>query len=283
MKKLLLILTAFLLTPQIADAKERCIKIRYGHQVHLICVDDDFAWMDPLHLTIPEGFDRDPNLNTEEDGRPELPKRNGPPAIRLPKRDGTPAIILPKRDSQSATIKSNRKKMPLMRGEQDDHDKRPAKRDLAPKAISPIPQRKPSKKLPYYEFKPESTEARYEKDVVRLLNKKRRSLGLNDLKVDSNAQVAARKHSADMCKRNYFSHRDPEGFSAWNRMKSTRGHFSAVGENIAMGQQNPNDVHDAWLKSVGHRKNRLNPSFRRIGVGVYLCGTRYYWTEVFLD
>jgi uncharacterized protein YkwD len=57
----------------------------------------------------------------------------------------------------------------------------------------------------------------------------------------------------------------------------------ASGENIAGGQQTPQEVVDAWLRSPGHCRNIMG-DFTHLGVSyVNRPGTTYvnYWTQVF--
>lgn len=51
-----------------------------------------------------------------------------------------------------------------------------------------------------------------------------------------------------------------------------------VAENVAFGFTSASSVQKAWLNSPGHRRNMLNNSYNRIGVGVYKAknGTLYY-------
>ena len=92
----------------------------------------------------------------------------------------------------------------------------------------------------------------------------------------------ARAHSQDMCRRRYFSHISPEGRQPWDRLRSAGARFQAAAENIAMGYRTPEEVHRGWLDSPGHRANRLNPAYRRAGVGLHRCGDMIYWTELFM-
>jgi uncharacterized protein YkwD len=41
--------------------------------------------------------------------------------------------------------------------------------------------------------------------------------------------------------------------------------FRTFGENIAAGQQNADQVVNAWFNSEGHRRNMLNPAFEEMG------------------
>jgi uncharacterized protein YkwD len=129
----------------------------------------------------------------------------------------------------------------------------------------------------------DTTMTAHEQEVVRLLNGTRIQLGLRPLGVDRRAIRAARKHSEDMCRRNYFDHVSPEGKQPWDRLRALGAKFSAAGENIAAGYPSAATVHQGWLDSPGHRKNRLSSNYGGVGVGVYRCdNNKLYWTEVFV-
>jgi uncharacterized protein YkwD len=161
--------------------------------------------------------------------------------------------------------------------EGDHYD--PAPR-LKPK---PRPRRKPKPIQPRRKKQTSSTKlSGVEARVVHLLNQERQVLGLTTLRVDPIAVKVARAHSRDMCKRRYFSHVSPEGSQPWHRLKRGGARFKAAAENIAVGYRTPEEVHHGWLKSPGHRANRLNGKYRRVGVGLYMCGDTPYWTELFM-
>jgi uncharacterized protein YkwD len=122
-----------------------------------------------------------------------------------------------------------------------------------------------------------------ERQVVRLLNQERRHRGLAPLTLDPVAAKVARAHSQDMCQRRYFSHESLGGSQPWDRLRRGGARFKEAAENIAVGYSSAQAVHQGWLSSPGHRANRLNPTYRRIGVGLYMCrGTMAYWTELFM-
>jgi len=121
-----------------------------------------------------------------------------------------------------------------------------------------------------------------EAKVMRLLNTMRRRLGMRALALDKAATRVARAHSRDMCRRRFFAHRNLDGSQPWDRLKAGGVRFRAAGENIAAGQRTAQEVHKDWNTSPGHRKNRLNKRYRRMGIGVYWCAGVPYWTEVFM-
>ena len=108
-----------------------------------------------------------------------------------------------------------------------------------------------------------------------LHNKIRTEHNLPTFCVHPQLQEAARAHSKDMIRRDYFSHNtrgrgsfderlvrfgyDPEGYD-----------YYRIGENIALGSGAagaPQDRMDAWMRSDGHRHNILNEDYREIGIG----------------
>jgi uncharacterized protein YkwD len=104
--------------------------------------------------------------------------------------------------------------------------------------------------------------------LVRAINSARAERGLSPLSVDSKLTRAARAHSADMLRRNYFDH---GAFVA--RMRAARARGPTFGETLGWeaGYPVPSIVGD-WLNSPEHRAIVLRPGFRRVGVGA-LQGT----------
>lgn len=133
---------------------------------------------------------------------------------------------------------------------------------------------------------PAATRTRFltppEAKVMRLLNAMRRRLRMRTLTLDKAATRVARAHSRDMCRRRFFAHKNPGGKMPWDRLKAGGVKFRAAGENIAAGQRTALVVHRDWNASPGHRRNRLNKRYRRMGIGVYWCAGVPYWTEVFM-
>jgi len=106
-----------------------------------------------------------------------------------------------------------------------------------------------------------------ERRMVDFVNQERAQAGIGLLRADSAITAVARKHSEDMFKRLYFSHINPEGQSAGERLSGSGVSYGLAGENLAYAP----DVltaHNGLMDSVGHRENILDPRFRRIGIGV---------------
>lgn len=69
--------------------------------------------------------------------------------------------------------------------------------------------------------------------------------------------TAARAHSLDMAQRDFFDHVNPDGLDPTDRVNAA-GYGGTAGENIAAGYSSIDEVHAAWLESLGHRKNVLS-------------------------
>ncbi|WP_226667690.1 CAP domain-containing protein [Metabacillus litoralis] len=116
--------------------------------------------------------------------------------------------------------------------------------------------------------------------VIELTNQQRRKNGLSDLKADTQINGVAQKKSEDMRQNNYFSHTSPTYGSPFDMMRDFGVSYKTAGENIAQGQQTPQQVVDAWMNSEGHRKNILSKDFTHIGVGYDKNG--HHWTQMFV-
>jgi uncharacterized protein YkwD len=106
-----------------------------------------------------------------------------------------------------------------------------------------------------------------EKSTFALHNSERRDRDLKPLCVHPDLQKAARSHSEDMIRRDYFSH-DTKGRneSSCERVRRFGYRWRACRENIGYNST-PNKMFGAWMRSPGHRRNILNAKFREVGIG----------------
>ncbi|MGR6914997.1 CAP domain-containing protein [[Actinomadura] parvosata] len=118
-----------------------------------------------------------------------------------------------------------------------------------------------------------------ESRVVALTNAARARNGCRAVVHDPKLHLAAERHSADMARRNYFSHTSRDGRTFGQRIKATGFAFRRAAENIAQGQPTAAAVVKAWLHSPGHRANLLNCAYTHIGVGHHPKGPT--WTQDF--
>ena len=125
-----------------------------------------------------------------------------------------------------------------------------------------------------------SSISEFEQQVVDLTNAERQKQGLAPLQIDKTLSKVARVKSQDMADNSYFSHQSPTYGSPFDMMQQFGVSYRAAGENIAKGQQSPEQVVNAWMNSEGHRANILNANFTHIGVGHVSDGN--YWTQQFI-
>lgn len=102
------------------------------------------------------------------------------------------------------------------------------------------------------------------------------------LKWNSKVAKAAKSHSNDMKKHDFFSHTGSNGKSSAQRLTAAGYKWSRVGENIAWGQSTARAVVSAWLDSDGHCANIMNPKYTHLGLGVVKDSERRrIWTQMF--
>ena len=104
-----------------------------------------------------------------------------------------------------------------------------------------------------------------EESTLRLHNRTRTNRGLKPLCVHPALTKAARAHSANMIRNDYFGHRD-----VGQRLKRYGYNWRAYAENIAGGTgryTRPANTFRRWMNSSGHRTNILDGRFREVGIG----------------
>lgn len=112
------------------------------------------------------------------------------------------------------------------------------------------------------------------KDEGRLLaltNRERRARGLPPLFLSIHLRDAARAHARDMALQGYVGHTSRYGLGVRDRMAQYLRPGSRIGENLAF-VQTIEQGHLAFVESWHHRRNILDPAFRRIGIGVATMG-----------
>jgi uncharacterized protein YkwD len=131
-----------------------------------------------------------------------------------------------------------------------------------------------------------------ERKVTELTNEFRRDHHLSPLDRDTSLIDAARAHSDDMLRQNFFSHNNPNGSTPQSRIAPAYSRtLSRVGENIWSGHgYDYSDstlmariIVDSWVSSPGHRANLLNPNYNYVGVGVSAMGPEIRATQDFIQ
>jgi uncharacterized protein YkwD len=105
---------------------------------------------------------------------------------------------------------------------------------------------------------------RSEASLLNAMNKARAAYRLLPLRPDARLARAARAHSLDMLRHDYFAH----GAFA-ERMNAFGAREPVIGENLALGAGalgSAAHVVQMWLASPEHRANLLRPGFTRVGL-----------------
>lgn len=97
--------------------------------------------------------------------------------------------------------------------------------------------------------------SKVEAEIFELLNATREQQGHKPLALDKGIAAGSRDYSCTMARTGQFKHADI-------------GAAGVFGENIAAGYRSAASVHDGWMKSEGHRRNRMNDRFSTYGIGV---------------
>ena len=109
-----------------------------------------------------------------------------------------------------------------------------------------------------------------EQELLQLHNQERAK---NLLILDAHLIEYAQNHADWMAKSNRLRH---------SSMSDLIKGYSLVAENIAFGQETPQDVMNAWMTSSGHRSNILNKKLSNVGFGVsYDSNNAPYWCVCF--
>lgn len=106
-----------------------------------------------------------------------------------------------------------------------------------------------------------------ESEMFKLINMERKKRGINELTWRIESVPVARLHAKDMWERNYFGHMSPDGEDVGNRLGKANVSYLVAGENLALAPT-LNTAHTGLMNSEGHKRNILDPEFKRVGIGV---------------
>ncbi|KAL3665507.1 hypothetical protein V7S43_009542 [Phytophthora oleae] len=120
-------------------------------------------------------------------------------------------------------------------------------------------------------------------EMLARVNKERAAEGLPPVCSNKKLQSSSQRHSDDMAQNNYMAHDGTDGSTMSQRITDTGYKWSAVGENVAAGQEDVQAVMDAWMHSPEHRENIMG-EYTMLGVTyAFNENTEYkhYWTQDF--
>lgn len=119
-------------------------------------------------------------------------------------------------------------------------------------------------------------------EVFRLVNVERSKAGLPQIRLaDEDLQGIAfiRAYEVQVL----YSHTRPNNKSCFTILSDYNYRFQSAGENIAKGQQSPNEVVSDWMNSPTHRKNILNANFTTLALAVRGEGGNKVWVQIFMN
>lgn len=97
-----------------------------------------------------------------------------------------------------------------------------------------------------------------EAEIFRLINDNRTSSGISPLKRSPILDEIAQEYSADMAKRDFFSHNTPEGLDIQDRLKLKEVFYYSSAEDLFYASVKPDtnvseETVSGWMSSPGHR------------------------------
>lgn len=134
----------------------------------------------------------------------------------------------------------------------------------------------------------------YEAEMLQHLNEARskaRKCGSTKVKATKPAKLtkklvaAARKHTNDMAKRNYFAHntKGKKKYGPRQRIKAAGLNPKRVAETLAAGHRSPQETIEALLKSPAHCKILMSSSYTRVGIATSISDHSKYGRYIALD
>lgn len=126
----------------------------------------------------------------------------------------------------------------------------------------------------------------YLQEVLALTNEVRAEVGAAPLVLDETLSRAACARAAEIAYHNFFSHTRPDGTDCFSVFGLYGITYNACGENIAAGQQSPQEVVEGWKNSPGHYANMISTNFTKLGVGYVKSESFSYetsWVQMFTN
>jgi hypothetical protein len=111
--------------------------------------------------------------------------------------------------------------------------------------------------------------------IFALANQARAQAGVGRLEWDPALAAAALTHCQRMAAEGPISHRYGGEPNLGGRAAQAGAHFSVIEENVAFGPS-PDEIHEQWMQSPGHRENLLSPDVDRVGIAVVAARGELY-------
>lgn len=133
-------------------------------------------------------------------------------------------------------------------------------------------------------YAPDTCPATPGQAVMERVNAERAGRGLPPFSADTLLARAASVHALDMARTGVVGHDGSDGSDPSVRLDAVGYRWTWVGENVAAGQDDADDVVAGWMRSEAHRNNILHDSFTSAGVAVARSGAGgwgTFWVMVY--
>ena len=121
--------------------------------------------------------------------------------------------------------------------------------------------------------------------LFELVNAERVKAGLDALTFDPGLSAVALKHSEDMRANDFVAHVSPTAGTSEERLLEAGIITDRASENVGKGYA-PDEIHEGFMNSPGHRAAILRPDVTHVGIGVATKKesdrTTYLVTEIFI-
>lgn len=119
-----------------------------------------------------------------------------------------------------------------------------------------------------------------ERYLLSAINGERAAHGLRALRVDEELHRAAAGHAEEMARRGAISHQFSGEAELSARGAAAGARFSRISENVAEGPT-VIGLHEALMRSPGHRANILDPAVDAVGIAVVVRRGQLFAVEDF--
>jgi len=104
--------------------------------------------------------------------------------------------------------------------------------------------------------------------LLDVTNEQRSKEGVAPLSLNKQLAAAATGKAKDMFTNQYWAHVSPDGTTPWYWFREVDYRYSYAGENLAKGFTTSSSLMTAWMDSLEHRENVLNPNYQDVGFAV---------------
>ncbi len=129
-----------------------------------------------------------------------------------------------------------------------------------------------------------ATEAALAIEVFELINEIRLEHGLATFTTTQELSETAQLRAEEL--EELYSHERPDGTMCFTAFDECGVKYISASENIAYGVNSlytAEQVVEIWMNSPNHRASILEPKYKKLGVGCYIVGNTYYWTQNFTN